>query len=798
MQSSPILKDLVLIGGGHSHAIVLKQFGMNPVPGVQLTLIADVSHTPYSGMLPGYIAGAYQFDECHIDLRPLCELAQGQMIVDRAIGLDLKENCVLFANRPPIAFDLLSIDIGSTPAAVTVPGAAEYAIPVKPISQFLQRWDQVIERIGQQSDSSMRLAVVGGGAGGVELILGLQARLRQMQQTSGQPSIPELHLFHKGDRLVPERHPRLGRQLERVMRDRGIHLHLSETVCEIRAVPAQSPPGLEGRKENRGGSVTLSNSTPDSPAQPSQTLKEIHCESGLTIPVTEVFWVTQASAASWLTDSGLKTDDRGFLLVDDRLRSISHPQVFAAGDVASMVNHPRPKAGVFAVRQGKPLANNLRRVLQGKDPQPFKPQKEFLILVGTGDSPEAGQLKRTAIASRGNLSFGPHPIFWKWKDSIDRRFMEKFTSLEPMMSIDAKPFAADVPPSMHCAGCGSKVGSSVLQLALNRINQSRPPVLNRPDILIGLDAPDDAAVVSVPSGQVMVQTVDYFRSLLSDPFIFGQIAANHALSDLFAMGAMPQSALAIVTLPYGTTTKQEETLYQVLSGAIEVLHQANAVLIGGHTIEGGELAFGLSCNGLATADQLWKKGGMQPGQALILTKPLGTGTLFAANMQLRAKGRWIEGAIDSMRLSNQFAIEPLRQSNTTACTDITGFGLLGHLIEMVNASRVAIDLDLNALPILEGAKETVQQGFLSSLHPQNFGASRFIKNPPVHHPLYPLLCDPQTSGGLLASVPGDQARDCLAALKNAGYSDGRIVGQVISATPENAATPIRITNTMPY
>jgi selenide,water dikinase len=780
MQSQPILKDLVLIGGGHSHAIVLKQFGMKPIPGVRLTLITDVSHTPYSGMLPGYIAGAYEFDECHIDLRPLCEFAQGQMIVDRATGLDLKANRVLFANRPPIAFDVLSIDIGSTPAAVTVPGAAEYAIPVKPISQFLQRWDQVIDRIGEQSDSS-RLAVVGGGAGGVELILGLQARLQQTQQTTGQSSVPELHLFHRGDRLVPERPPRLGHQLERVMRDRGIHLHLNETVCKVSTPDPQSPPQVG----DLGGSATR-------PTPHPATLKEIHCESGLTLPAEEVFWVTQASAASWLADSGLKTDDRGFLQVDDVLRSISHPQVFAAGDVASMVNSPRPKAGVFAVRQGKPLADNLRRVLQNEDPQPFKPQKEFLILVGTGTAPEARNPQRTAIASRGNFSFGPHPIFWKWKDAIDRRFMEQFSNLQPMMSMNAKPATTDMPPSMHCAGCGSKVGSSVLQRALQRIDHSRHQTPDRPDILIGLDAPDDAAVVSVPSGQVMVQTVDYFRSLLSDPFIFGQIAANHALSDLFAMGAMPQSALAIVTLPYATPTQQEETLFQVLSGAIEMMHQANAALIGGHTIEGAELAFGLSCNGLATADQLWKKGGLQPGQALILTKPLGTGTLFAANMQLRAKGRWIEGAIDSMRLSNQFAIDPLRHHGTTACTDITGFGLLGHLMEMVNASQVGIDLDLNALPILEGAQETAQQGFLSSLHPQNLSANRFIQNPPVTHPRYPLLFDPQTSGGLLASVPADRAKDCLKALKKAGYPDSQIIGKVSFAPPDPALPPIHI------
>lgn len=167
--STPILKDLVLIGGGHSHAIVLKKFGMNPIAGVRLTLITDVSHTPYSGMLPGYVAGLYNFDECHIDLRPLTQFSQARIILDRAIGLDLENNQVICQNHPSISFDILSIDIGSKPATLSVPGVAENAIPVKPISKFIDYWNTVKNTALENPNQKMRIAVVGGGAGGVEI-----------------------------------------------------------------------------------------------------------------------------------------------------------------------------------------------------------------------------------------------------------------------------------------------------------------------------------------------------------------------------------------------------------------------------------------------------------------------------------------------------------------------------------------------------------------------------------------------------------------------------------------------------
>lgn len=750
----PIVKDLVLIGGGHTHAVALRMFGMKPLPGIRLTLITDTSHTPYSGMLPGHVAGFYDFDDCHIDLRRLAQFAQAQLYLDRAVGLDLENKKVLCANHPPVAYDVLSIDIGSTPAAVDVPGAAEYAIPAKPVPQFLSKWNQLVEEFAQNPHQPIRLSIVGGGAGGVELAMTMQQRLLQILKQAQLPQeMLQIHVFHRGAELMSGHNRWVRRHLHSLLINRGIQVHLEETVCEV---------------------------LPD----------KIRCESGLTVECDYTFWVTQASAPQWIEESGLKTDLEGFILVKETLQSLYHPDVFAAGDIATMIDHPRPKAGVFAVRQGKPLFENLRRVLLEKPLQAYKPQMLYLGLIGTGDgkAKDAVAASRSAIASWGPFGW-QSSLLWRWKDQIDRKFMNRFSDLPEMsvvsgqLSVVSSKEQQTTNQNMRCAGCGSKVGSTTLERVLQRLQLQTHSWVERNDILVGLGTPDDAAVVQVPAGQVMVQTIDYFRSLISDPYIFGKISTNHCLSDIFAMGAIPQSALAVVTVPYAQEEKVEETLYQLLSGAMNVLYQAQASLVGGHTTEGAELAFGLSCNGLAEPDKLLRKGGMKPGQVLILTKALGTGTLFAADMRYQAKGRWIDAAVHSMLLSNQEAARTFVEHGATACTDVTGFGLLGHLLEMVKASGVAVELDLEAIPVLEGALETLQRGITSSLEPQNLRASYYISNlsevSTAHK--YPLLFDPQTAGGLLAAISSEQADLCLAALKALGYVHSRIVGRVIPA-----------------
>jgi len=332
--------------------------------------------------------------------------------------------------------------------------------------------------------------------------------------------------------------------------------------------------------------------------------------------------------------------------------------------------------------------------------------------------------------------------------------------------------------AMRCGGCGAKVGATVLSRALGQLN----PV-PRMDVLIGLKDPDDAAVVRVPAGKAMVHSVDFFRAFVDDPYLFGKVAANHALGDIWAMGAEAQSATAIATVPTGLESKVEDVLFQMMSGALEILNDANCALVGGHTGEGKELALGFAINGLIDddGDQIMRKGGMQPGDVLILTKPIGTGTLFAAHARLAAKGRWVDAALQSMIISNRRGAQCLREFGVTACTDLTGFGLLGHLVEMTRPSGVDAELFLGALPILDGAQACVDAGIVSSLQGANVRLRRALRNQAemVKHPRYPLIFDPQTAGGLLASVPAQQADACIQALRAAGYPHTVAIGRIL-------------------
>ena len=490
-----------------------------------------------------------------------------------------------------------------------------------------------------------------------------------------------------------------------------------------------------------------------------------------------MIWATEAGAPRWPAAAGLAVDGKGFIEVADTLESTSHAGVFAAGDIAAVVNHPREKAGVFAVRQGRPLHANLRRAVRGEPLAPFRPQRAFLSLITTGD--------RYAVASRGPWSLEGRWV-WRWKDWIDRRFMDRFSRLPEMPAEEAAgaELAGLAAPStlrelagagMRCAGCGSKVGASILDRVLSRLSP-----FPRSDVMAGLDALDDAAVEVIPAGMVAVRTIDAFPALVDDPYLFGRITTNHCLGDIYAMGAEPRSALAVVTVPLAPEEKMEALLEDLLAGVLRALGEAETALVGGHTTEGAELTLGLALSGVADPARLLRKRGMQPGNRLILTAPLGTGTLFAAQMRLKGRGRWIDGAVQSMLQSSRAAAACLLAHGATACTDVTGFGLLGHLLEMARASDVEACLTLSAIPILDGARETMAQGYLSSLHPHNarLGDDAAATAAVGADPVYPIVFDPQTAGGLLGSVPAEQADACLRALHGLGYDRAAAVGSV--------------------
>ncbi len=385
-------RTLVFLGGGHSHAIVLRRWAMAPLPNLRLILITDTVQAPYSGMLPGHVAGFYRFEQTHINMIQLCQQAGVELYLDRAVGLDLANQQVLCADRPPVTFDLLSIDIGSTPQLADVPGAADQVIPAKPVSGFLNTWQRLQTDLKRTTQFPMAIAIVGGGAGGVELALAMQGGLERLwrQMCGLDPADlndPEgdrpwqLHLLHRGTEIMGSHHPRVRQQLTHIVQAKGIQLHLGQRVTAVHA-------------------------------------GQLHCASGLTLTAQPIIWVTQASAPAWVAASGLSTDEHGFIAVENTLRSQSHPNVFAAGDIASLIQTPCPKAGVFAVRQGFPLFTNLQRWLNGAPLMVYHPQQTFLNLIGTGDG--------RAIASWGNWGWGPSRTLWVWKDWLDQRFMQQF------------------------------------------------------------------------------------------------------------------------------------------------------------------------------------------------------------------------------------------------------------------------------------------------------------------------------------------------------------------------------------
>ncbi|MCP4406867.1 MAG: selenide, water dikinase SelD [Gammaproteobacteria bacterium] len=747
---SPVVKDLVLIGGGHAHVTVLKRFGMKPVPGLRITLITRDIHTPYSGMLPGYVAGHYDYDDCHIDLGPLARFAGARLYHSEVEGIDIEQGKVIALGRPSIAYDLLSINTGSRPNSIDVPGVDEYAIAAKPIDAFLTKWDELLERV-HLSKGEFRVVVVGGGAGGVELALSTQHRLQNLLKRVGdEPQRLKYTLLAESDSVMFMHNAGVRKRFERTFAERDVTIKTRSRVTEVKS-------------------------------------DQVMLSDGTSVAADAVIWVTTAAAPTWPAEAGLAVDESGFIRVNENLQSQSHGELFAAGDIASLVD-PRPKSGVFAVRQGPVLADNLRAAATGGRLRPYHAQKNFLGLISTGN--------KYAMASRGNWSY-ESAWLWHIKDWIDRRFMRKFNEL-PEMDEEQSPAldsgiadAAAIKElstlAMRCGGCGAKVGATVLSRVMQRLPDDR-----RDDVLIGRDAADDCAMLAVPEGKVMVQSVDYFRAFIEDTYTFGAIAANHALGDLFAMGAEPQSVLAIATVPYGRERVVEESLYDLLAGALHILQPTGAVLAGGHSSEGAELAFGLTVNGLIDPAKVWRKRGLNPGDALVLTKAVGTGTLFAAEMRGKAKGRWIDAATQSMLVSNQQAAACLQRFNATACTDLTGFGIIGHLIEMTKASEVDATIVMDALPLLDGAMDTVAAGILSSLQPQNLRLRRAVQEfeNASKHPVFPLLFDPQTAGGLLAGVPAEQVDACVDELRLLGYSDTQIIGQIEKLSDEQA--PIKI------
>ena len=729
--TSDVRHDLVLVGGGHAHIQVLKRWAMTPVPGARLTLVVDRPIAVYSGMVPGFVAGQYARDALEIDVRPLALRAGARCIVAAAVGLEPGARRLVLEGRPPIAYDTVSFDVGSTVAGLERPGVREHAIPTRPIGEFVRRVDAVLA--SARARDAARVVVVGAGAGGVEVAFALAARLRGARA--------EVLLLESGPRVLPGQAASAAARVQAAAAARGITIRTGARVAGVEA-------------------------------------DAVRLEGGERLPAEAVVWVAGAAALPIFAGSGLETDEGGFVRIRPTLQCAGRDEVFAVGDCATWPAGPGlPKAGVYAVRQGPVLAHNLMARLRGARLRAYRPQRDFLSLLNLGDG--------EAIGIKWGVSVQGRAVF-ALKDWIDRRFVRRFQVLDRDGAV-TPDFAASPMPAgdMLCGGCAAKVGESVLTRTLERLG-----VPSHPAVVLGLAQPDDAAAVETERGEIVAATVDAFRAFTDDPYLVGRVAAVNALSDLWAKGVAPRFALAQVTVPDGQSRDaQEELLYQVMAGARAGLDADAVTLVGGHTTTGPELVVGFAVWGVTgSADALIRIGGLAPGDHLVLTKPLGTGVLWQADMRGLARGPWIEAAGASMLRSNGPAARAAGPLRPSAATDVTGFGLAGHLGAMLRASKVSAVLDLDALPALPGARSLLGRGVRSTAHPENAKARRamLVDEAAARDPALDLLFDPQTSGGLLLGIPAERRDALLHALHAAGDGAAAVIGEVTAPRADGA------------
>ncbi|MGI9391770.1 MAG: selenide, water dikinase SelD [Boseongicola sp.] len=714
IEAIPYTREVVLIGGGHTHALLLRRWGMSPVPGARLTLINPGPVAPYTGMLPGYVAGHYERSELDIDLVKLARFAGARLILGRATGLDRVLKRVRIAGRPDIAYDIASIDVGITSNLSEIRGFSDHGIAAKPLETFADRWSEFLAK-----PAPGPVAVVGGGVGGVELALAI----RYAQTTQ-----PIDVTIIESERLLNGLAPRARSGLMNELSVAGI------TVFECKSLVDISP-----------SSVRLNDGT----------------------ELASNFTVSAAGARpyDWLSETGLHLTN-GYISVDAQLRSITDPSIYAVGDCAFFEHAPRPKAGVFAVRAAPVLTANIRADLTGGTRREFRPQKHYLKLISLG--------RRRAVSEKFGLSLSGGWI-WHWKDRVDRRFMHRLGSL-PKMATKHPPQNAAMGVSELlsakplCGGCGAKVGEQILVNALEGVSTAE-----RKDVITPIG--EDGAVLKVGDCRQVI-TTDHLRAFWPDPYLMTRIAALHAMGDIWAMGASPQALLTQITLPRMSEPLQNAWLDECLAAADSVAQDTGAALVGGHTALGSEFTIGFTVTGLLGNDNSLS-GRAQIGDALVLTRPIGSGVLMAAEMSGDADGREISVLLDQMSRSQAEAAAVLAAC-ANALTDVTGFGLAGHAARLAMSAGLTAEIQLERVPFYPGAVRLSGQGVESSLFSANL-AAHTIELP--DDPSTALLFDPQTAGGLLAAIPKDDAEKILDDLPKGS----RIIGKIVAKSKSSIA-----------
>ena len=307
------------------------------------------------------------------------------------------------------------------------------------------------------------------------------------------------------------------------------------------------------------------------------------------------------------------------------------------------------------------------------------------------------------------------------------------------------------------------------------------PPFEHPDVIVGTETCDDAGVFRLREDLAIVNTVDFFTPIVDDPYTFGQIAAANALSDVYAMGGEPRTALNIVGFPKGKL--ELDILTEIIRGGSERVRAAGGVVVGGHSIIDAELKYGMAVTGVVHPDRVVRNIGVKPADVLVLTKALGTGIITTALKRHKASPASVRAAIASMIALNDTASAIMRTAGVHACSDVTGFGLLGHAFEMASGSGVTIILDARKMPLLPGARALAKQGCLTGGARRNrdYLANKVGIEPSVRADLVDIAFDPQTSGGLLIALPADRAAEVVAQLHSKGIGAAAQVGRAAAA-----------------
>ncbi len=675
-----LTKQLVLVGGGHANVQVLKKLSMNRIKGLHTILISEHYEATYSGMTPGYIHKDFSREDISIDLQRLCFNAGATFIKDRVIKIETKDQKLELKKFHSINYDLLSINTGSisNTRKINIKNSSKYFF-VKPISSLVKRLrkiDQIIK------NTKSKIAIIGGGVASYELAFSLIRRYEDPL---------EITIFGK-----------------KILQERNLN---QQTKNKLRSIAKKL-----GIKEYSGEVVSISE-------------KYLTLRNGENIDCNFFLLSTGANIEKWLLESNLNKDESGFITVDNNLLSTNQKNIFVTGDACSIENYIRAKSGVMAVRQGEILKENIFLKLTGKKLIKFRPQKNWLYIIGTYEN--------YALLNYFFLSFHAQWC-WKLKALIDKSFINKFKFADDQ-NMSKKEFdlenSKDV--KMYCQGCGSKVSKNTLVDYIKKINKDT-------DL-------SDSFVINNKSLNIL-QTIDHIKLFSSlNPFEFGKISYLHSQNDILAGGGIVKSLSVSIGVPFSENFIEKFYLEYFMEGIKSEADKDECLISSGHSYQSRESGITLTLNGEIKSNS--SKNSAKDGDLIYLSKPLGTGYLLAAyfnNSEMLSSDDF-EKIIKNLKMGNQFSVNSARSSGSHTMTDISGYGLSSHLVDICLSSNLSSELIINK-NILINSNLDLLKLFKSTGFDNNYKSTNEFIEVSENHPLENILYDPQTNGPMLMAI----------------------------------------------